>query len=96
MLIIFLGKPSSLFDEDNEDWAPTLNMGHGKIKKKSKASTERDERNKLREDKRRRSDVAEALLVLHNQLEQPKGEGTSELLVEQGESHQLEEQPGKL
>ena len=57
---------------------------------------EQDERNKLREDKRRRSDVAEALLVLHNQLEQPKGEGTSELLVEQGESQQLEEQPGKL
>ena len=53
----FLGSPSELYDKTNPDWAPTQNMGHGKIKN-TKAASERDARSKERCIKRKRAEVA--------------------------------------
>ena len=53
----FLGSPSELYDKTNPDWAPTQNMGHGKIKN-TKAASERDARSKERGIKRKRAEVA--------------------------------------
>lgn len=35
------GSPSDLFDENNIDWAPTVNLGHDKVKPKSSSAVKR-------------------------------------------------------
>lgn len=60
------GCPSDLFDENNIDWAPTLNLGHQKVKPKTDCAVRREERIVLRETKRRHLEAASALLDLVN------------------------------
>ena len=62
-----LGKPSALQEVHDEDWAPTVNLGHNKVKRKTEAAKERDQRSNMREEKRRKSEGAEILLSLHKQ-----------------------------
>ena len=35
-MVLYIGKPSALFDTENPDWVPTLNLGH--LDKKTSAS----------------------------------------------------------
>jgi len=50
------GKPASLYDVENPDWAPTVNMGHNKIKvSQTPASKNRAERASRRSNKRQSS-----------------------------------------
>lgn len=59
-----LGAPSKLFQEDEDDWAPTLRLGHNKVKIKTDEARKRDERHEVLEEKRRRFEAASGLLKL--------------------------------
>ncbi|KAJ8392011.1 hypothetical protein AAFF_G00083210 [Aldrovandia affinis] len=68
------GRPRALYDVDDVDWAPTLNLGYQKITEKSEAARLRDER--------RRTVGVEALLELRELMrhgaENPEPEENSE------------------
>ncbi|XP_078382409.1 uncharacterized protein LOC144665109, partial [Oculina patagonica] len=57
------GKPSSIYDKNNPDWAPSQNLGHD-YQKVTPESQERYNRTQERNEKRRRSESAFALLEL--------------------------------
>ncbi|XP_054644804.1 phospholipase A and acyltransferase 1 isoform X1 [Dunckerocampus dactyliophorus] len=78
------GKPSALYDVENEDWAPTQNLGRKKVKEKATPPKPRSKRTELREEKRRRTEGAEALLVLRNQSE-PEAADVVESILDQDE-----------
>ncbi|XP_031555013.1 uncharacterized protein LOC116291918 [Actinia tenebrosa] len=61
------GCPSNIKDEDDIDWAPTLKLGHQKIKQATESSIKRGERSTNRDLKRRHSEAASALLDLQKQ-----------------------------
>ena len=58
-----MGKPSSIFDKNNPDWAPSQNLGHD-YQKVTATSQERYNRTQERNEKRRRSGSAFAFLEL--------------------------------
>ncbi|XP_014678815.1 PREDICTED: uncharacterized protein LOC106818641 [Priapulus caudatus] len=59
------GKPSTLFDCTNPDWAPTINLGHDKVTEASAArDSKRYKRTLGREEKKKSFDAASALLQL--------------------------------
>lgn len=59
--MLFTGKPASLSELENEDWAPSINLGHNSVKKMDR---KRKERYDLIKEKRRRTASVEALLQL--------------------------------
>ena len=61
--LYFLGKPSSIYDKDNPDWAPSQKLGYD-CNKVKESSQERYNRAQERVEKRRRSEGAIALLEL--------------------------------
>ena len=61
--LYFLGKPSSIYDKDNPDWAPSQKLGSDCIKVKE-SSQERYNRARERVEKRRKSEGAIALMEL--------------------------------
>ena len=59
----FAGKPASLYDKTNCDWAPTVNLGHDKFKPSFGAtSSSRYERTVDRAETKSRLDMANTLL----------------------------------
>lgn len=60
---LYVGSPSKLFQDDDEDWARILRLGH-KVKVKAAEARERDERHKVLEEKRRQFEAVEGLLEL--------------------------------
>ncbi|XP_036006874.1 uncharacterized protein LOC118567034 [Fundulus heteroclitus] len=58
------GKPAALFDCDNPDWAPSLLLGHSKVKPASDLTASRKERVQQRAHKRKLYDAAESLISL--------------------------------
>ncbi|XP_046847361.1 uncharacterized protein LOC124440976 isoform X2 [Xenia sp. Carnegie-2017] len=58
------GRPSNVYDEHDVDWAPTLKLGHQKLKPIRESAIKRNDRNKKRYLKRRHSEAAVALLDL--------------------------------
>ena len=72
----FFGKPAELWDENNVDWLPTLNLGHSKRKQLSEGTVERCERAKRRRDEQRHAEEMNILFqqqtetVLSNELEE--------------------------
>ena len=62
-LISFSGKPSTIYDKNNPDWAPSQNLGYD-FRGVSVTSRARYERTQGRSEKRRRSECASALLDL--------------------------------
>ncbi|XP_022791500.1 uncharacterized protein LOC111330813 [Stylophora pistillata] len=71
------GKPSSIYDKENPDWAPNQNLGYD-FRGVSVTSNERYERSQGRIEKRRRSECASALLELS--CHQPS-DGTEMLFI---------------
>lgn len=63
---LFIGKPASLFDTDNPDWAPSQKIGHSYSEVKPN-SVERHTRLKDGAEKRARSESALALLQLQGE-----------------------------
>ncbi|EDO35708.1 predicted protein [Nematostella vectensis] len=61
------GFPNKLYDDQNIDRAPTIKLGHQKVKKISEETILRRERAKSREETRKRSLAAEGLLALNKQ-----------------------------
>ena len=61
--LYFLGKPSSIYDKDNPDWAPSQKLGYD-CKKVKDSSQDRYNRAQERVEKRRRSEGAIALMEL--------------------------------
>ena len=91
MLKTFFGKPAELWDENNVDWLPTLNLGHSKRKQLSEGTVERCERAKRRRDEQRHAEEMNILFqqqtetVLSNELEVIKeeiGDVSTELFEE--------------
>ena len=64
--LYFLGKPSSIYDKDNPDWAPSQKLGYD-CNKVKESSQERYNRAQERVEKRRRSEGAIALWNCQNQ-----------------------------
>lgn len=65
----FVGKPASLYDKTNCDWAPTINLGHDKLKPSDGAtSLSRYERKVDRAANRARLDMANTLLSMQTSL----------------------------
>ncbi|XP_051804830.1 uncharacterized protein LOC110961112 isoform X3 [Acanthochromis polyacanthus] len=50
------GRPSNLYDEEDIDWAPTMKLGHEKVKQPTAETLERNERLHTRDEKRKRSE----------------------------------------
>lgn len=67
-----------MVDVESVDWAPTVNLGYQKTKPKSEASLQREQRMKLKEDKQRWSECAEAMLNLQQTAESPDLTQTAE------------------
>lgn len=65
IFISILGKPSSNYDKNNPDWAPTLNMGHSKIRDKSSVAIARSARINKRKEMKKRVNDANILLSFH-------------------------------
>ena len=61
--LYFLGKPSSIYDKDNPDWAPSQKLGYD-CNKVKESSQERYNRAQERVEKRGRSEGAIALMEL--------------------------------
>ena len=61
--LYFLGKPSSIYDKDNPDWAPSQKLGYD-CNKVKESSQDRYNRAQERVEKRRRSEGAIALMEL--------------------------------
>ena len=61
--LYFLGKPSSIYDKDNPDWAPSQKLGYD-CNKVKESSQERYNQAQERVEKRRRSEGAIALMEL--------------------------------
>ena len=61
--LYFLGKPSSIYDKDNPDWAPSQKLGYD-CNKVTESSQERYNRAKERVVKRQRTEGAIALIEL--------------------------------
>ena len=61
------GKPSTLYDDTNPDWAPSLNLG-GAPEQEPTSSLSRYERVVQRREKRMRLDACEGLLSLSKVL----------------------------
>ena len=57
-----------MYDRNNPDWAPTQNMGHKKIKCQTDADVSRAVRAKERAEKRKRSEAANVLLEISQEL----------------------------
>ena len=64
----FIGQPAGLYDRNNPDWAPAQNMGHKKIKCQTNADVSRAVRAKERAEKRKRSEAANVLLQISQEL----------------------------
>ncbi|XP_069128215.1 uncharacterized protein [Argopecten irradians] len=62
------GKPSSLYPENSIDWAPSLKLGHQKVKL-TNPTPERGYRLKGRVQKRRNVEAAQSLVALFNSKE---------------------------
>lgn len=58
-----LGHPSGLYYENDPDWAPTLNLGHSKVKPPKKKSVARAQRAEERAAKKARLETSESLLL---------------------------------
>ena len=58
-----VGKPSSLYDDTNPAWAPSIHLG-GAPKQERRATVSRYERMAQRREKRRRFDADDGLLSL--------------------------------
>ena len=58
------GYPSNLLDEEDIDWAPTINLGLQKVKPISECALKRQKRAVEREEKRQQNQAALALLSL--------------------------------
>ena len=84
-LVLFAGKPCKPTDINNPDWVPNQKLGHGYSETKPE-SRGRHERVLEREEKRKRSESALALLELSQadrMAEEEKGIGCqTELTVE--------------
>ena len=52
VVVSLLGKPSSLWDRSNADWAPTQKMGHNKITKPKASDLSRAQRSQERAAKK--------------------------------------------
>ena len=79
MTCLHVGSPSKLFQDEDDDWAPTLRLGHNKVKVKAVEARERDARHKVLEEKRRRFEAAAGLLELstrHLQVQDKISSGT--------------------
>ena len=50
--MIFSGKPARLEDADHPDWAPTQNLGHSKVTRKSEVWHRRQQRIQERNNKK--------------------------------------------
>ena len=61
--LYFLGKPSSIYDKDNPDWAPSQKLGYD-CNKVKESSQEKYNRAQERVEKRQKSEGAIALLEL--------------------------------
>uniref|UniRef100_A0AAV2L9I5 Uncharacterized protein n=1 Tax=Knipowitschia caucasica TaxID=637954 RepID=A0AAV2L9I5_KNICA len=81
------GRPSNLYDESDIDWAPTRNLGHGKVKQPTAANVGRDERTHSRDEKRKRSECAEALVEFHKLMRFDTSEIHSPDIPEDGETN---------
>lgn len=67
-LLCFSGKPSTLYDATNPDWAPTVKMGHGKVDQQStRHVVDRYKRSQGRVVKKQRVDATKALLQLQTE-----------------------------
>ncbi|XP_047221977.1 uncharacterized protein LOC124868593 [Girardinichthys multiradiatus] len=73
------GKPAQLFDSDNPDWAPSVSLGHTKVKLAKKASAVRKVRIQRRSKKRRMYEAAESLLQMSQCLGPPDESGIEPL-----------------
>lgn len=60
------GQPTDLYDTEDADWAPSLNLGHNSVKN---VDGKRKDRYDLIKEKRRKSEGAQALLELQNLTE---------------------------
>lgn len=60
------GQPTHLYDTEDADWAPSLNLGHNSYKN---VDGKRKDRYDLIKEKRRKSEGAQALLELQNLTE---------------------------
>ena len=61
----FTGKPASLYDETNPDWAPTVKMSHDKLTSPD-MQQKRHKRVEKREVKKQASAAAQSLLLLRH------------------------------
>ena len=68
-VLSFSGKPSSIYDKDSPDWAPSHYLGHS-YQKVSASSEERHKRTQERSEKRKRSESAMALLELSKEIKE--------------------------
>ena len=68
-VLSFSGKPSSIYDKDSPDWAPSQNLGHS-YQKVSASSEERHKRTQERCEKRKSSESAMALLELSKETKE--------------------------
>ncbi len=66
-ITVVAGCPSKLYDEEDIDWAPTIKLGHQKVKPISDSALRRQKRSTERDRKRRHSEAALALLSLHKE-----------------------------
>ncbi|XP_061841206.1 uncharacterized protein [Nerophis lumbriciformis] len=87
------GKPSALFYVNDQDWAPTLNLGYDKVKQKSEAAKIREVCTKLLEEKQRRSKSATSLLALHKQT--ANGRPAAENETHENKTKDLQEPPAE-
>ena len=61
----FIGKPISLYDETNPDWAPSVKMGHEKLTSPD-MQQKRHKRVEKREVKKQASTAAQSVLLLQH------------------------------
>ncbi|CAL9689341.1 unnamed protein product [Knipowitschia caucasica] len=80
------GRPSNLYDESDIDWAPTRSLGHEKVKQPTAETLGRDELHS-RDEKRKRSECAEALAEFHKLMRFDTSEIQSPDIPEDGETN---------
>ena len=67
-MLYFVGKPSSIYDKENPDWAPTQKLSYD-FQRVTASTQERYNRSQERNEKRRRSEGAIALMELSKQVQ---------------------------
>ena len=65
---MFPGKPASLYNQNDPDWAPTQKMGHNKIKMRS--ATDRSERSQEQAAKNLKFDAAKRVKEIEISLQE--------------------------